>query len=75
ASKDEVQGHEKEDIFQNTRIKKLLATRSITELTREIVLEMVDCIYIYEGRRIKIVYNFSGELESLFKVTHEYIPA
>jgi len=26
-------------------------------------------------KKIKIVYNFSDELESLFKVTHEYIPA
>ena len=74
-SKEEVQGHEKEDIFQNARIRKLLDTRSITELTRGIVVEMVDCIYVYEGKKIKIVYNFSDELESLFKVTHEYIPA
>ena len=74
-SKEEVQGHEKEDILQNARIRKLLDTRSITELTRGIVVEMVDCIYVYEGKKIKIVYNFSDELESLFKVTHEYIPA
>ena len=72
-SKEEVQGHEKEDILQNARIRKLLDTRSITELTRGIVVEMVDCIYVYEGKKIKIVYNFSDELESLFKVTNEYI--
>ncbi len=71
-SKDEAEGYEKEDNFQNMRIKKLLATHSIAELTREIVVEIVDCIYIYEGRRIKIVYNFSDELENLFEATFDY---
>lgn len=73
-SKDEIKKHEKEDVFQSRRIKRLLDTHSIAGLTRELIVEMVDCIYIYEEKRIKIVYNFSDELESLFKKTYEYIP-
>lgn len=75
AAKDEAKEYGKDDVFQNARIRKLLDTHAITELTRDIVIDLVDCIYIYEGKKIKIVYNFSDELESLFKVTHEYIPA
>lgn len=71
----ETQGYEQDGIFQSGPIKKLLESRSITELTREIVTAMVECIYIYEDKKIKIVYNFSGELENLFKTTHEYIPS
>ena len=28
---------------------------------------MIDAIYIYENKQIKIVYNFSGEYEELMK--------
>lgn len=46
-------------------IKQLLEQKEITELTREIIVEMVDTIYIYEDGRIKILYNFSEMLISV----------
>lgn len=64
-SKEEAEVYKEEDIFQNTWIRKLLDTHSIMELTRDMVVEMIDCIQVYEGHKIKIVYNFSDELESL----------
>jgi len=48
-------------------ITELLAKKKVKELTREIVVEMIDAIYIYKDKRIKIVYNFSGEYEELMK--------
>lgn len=74
-SKEEAEAYEEEDIFQNIWIRKLLDTHSIIELTRDIVVEMIDCIQVYEDHKIKIVYNFSDELESLFELTHDYVPA
>ena len=47
--------------------KRLLEKKEITELTREIIVEMIDSICVYEGKRIKIVYNFSDEYEELMK--------
>lgn len=53
------------EIPKNSFVSKLLDYGIIKNLTREIVTDMIDCIYIYENKRIKIVYNFSDELESL----------
>ncbi len=50
---------------KNSFIAKLLDYGTISKLTREIVVEMIDFIYIFEDKRIKIVYNFSDELETL----------
>lgn len=35
-------------------------------MDREIVVEMIDQIIIYENHKIKICYNFGNELENLF---------
>lgn len=47
-------------------VQHLLRHNEIKELTREIIIEMIDVIYIYADKRIKIVYNFSNEYENLF---------
>ncbi len=46
-------------------IKKLMQRGELYRLDREIVVEMISMIYVYEGNRIKIVYKFSDELETL----------
>ena len=58
---------EKNGTFDMPWVKRLLEQKEITELTREIIVEMVDTIYIYEDNRIKIIYNFSDEYEELMK--------
>lgn len=60
------------DIFENPWIKRLLEIKTIEKLDREIVVEMVHEIKVYEERRIKITYNFSNELEALFKTVYDY---
>lgn len=54
------------DVFFSPWIQKLLKSGQITELTREVVSEMVDTVYVFHDRRIQIVYKFSetGETES-----------
>ncbi len=58
------------DIFDNPWIKRLLAFGAVAELDRDIVLEMIHEITVYEDRKIKITYNFSGDLEALFKTAY-----
>lgn len=58
------------DIFDNPWIKRLLELRTIEKLDRDIVVEMIHEITVYENHKIKITYNFSSELEALFKTVY-----
>lgn len=55
-----------EDVFEIPWIKRLLELRDIEKLDRDIIVEMITAIRVYEGFKIKITYNFSNELEHLF---------
>lgn len=63
--------NDKGDVFEIPWVKRFLEQKQIEKLTREIIVEMVDTIYIYKDHRIKIVYNFSGEYEELMKLRKE----
>ena len=58
------------DIFESPWIKRLLELRTIEKLDRDIVVEMIHEITVYENHKIKITYNFSSELEALFKTVY-----
>lgn len=53
-------------LLQNPWIKRLLEMKEIEALDRDIIVEMIHSITVYENRKIQIVYNFSNELEHLF---------
>ncbi len=55
-----------QDTFETPWLKRLLELRDIKELDRDIVVEMINQITVYENRKIKISYNFGNELEHLF---------
>ncbi len=55
-----------QDVFETPWLKRLLELKDIEELDREIIVEMIDQIIVYENRKIKICYNFGSELEDLF---------
>lgn len=59
----------KEDIFEYTWVRKLLDMRTIDKLDRSIVLDMINEIKVYNDKRIKIVYNFSDELDAVLTPT------
>ena len=54
------------DIFETPWLKRLLNLKDIEKLDREIVVEMIDQITVYENHKLKISYNFGNELEHLF---------
>ena len=53
-------------LLHNPWIEKLLKQKSIDEIDREIVLDMVHEIQVHEDNTIKIIYNFSDELDCYF---------
>lgn len=55
-----------DDVFETPWLKRLLELKDIEKLDRDIVIEMISEIKVYENRKIKITYNFSNELEHLF---------
>lgn len=55
------------DIFELPWVKRLVELRTIESLDRDIVVEMIHEIKVYENRKIKITYNFSDELADVFK--------
>lgn len=55
-----------EDVFETPWLKRLLELKDIEALDRDIVVEMIDEVIVYENRKIKIRYNFGNELEHLF---------
>lgn len=58
------------DFFENPWVKRLLELQAIEKLDRGIVVEMVHEIKVYEGNTIRIVYNFDGGLETVFKTEY-----
>lgn len=56
---------ENQTITTNPWIERLLQCGDIDSLDRETIVEMISIIYVYENRTVKIVYNFSDELEML----------
>lgn len=55
-----------DEITESSWVKRLLKLGNIEKLDRDIIVEMIDKIYIYENRRIRIIYNFTNKLEDLF---------
>lgn len=65
---------DEQTITVNPWIERLLQCEDIEHLDRETVVEMISMIYVYENNTVKIIYNFSDELEMLLQntdVTHQ----
>lgn len=60
-------------VFEIPWVKRLLDLKDIEVLDRDIVVEMIHRITIYEDKKIKISYNFSNELEYLFSSVYNDI--
>lgn len=58
---------DEERLLESPWVARLLRFKEITAIDRSIVVEMIDKILVYENRRIRIIYNFSDELENLFE--------
>lgn len=65
----EKQKYESQSISSNEWIDKFKEQKGITELSRDIMMELIDCIYVKENGDIKIKFKFEDE----FKRCLEYI--
>ena len=55
------------DVFEIPWIKRMLELCGVEELDRDIVVEMIQEIKVYENHKIEITYNFSDELSDFFE--------
>lgn len=62
------------DISANTWIRKLLDTGRITEVTRELLTEMVSKIYVSHDNTVRIIYKFTDELDPFFAAKSSDMP-
>ena len=46
------------EVLENPWITNLIRTGKIDKLDRDVVDDMIDTIYVYDDKTIKIVYNF-----------------
>ena len=63
----EKQKYESQSISSNEWIKKFKEKKSITELSRDVMMELIDCIYVKENGDIKIKFNFEDEFKRCLK--------
>ena len=63
---------ESQSITKNPWVEKLLQFEQLEHLDRQIVVEMVSMIEIFENDTIKIVYNFSDELDVLLSNAEDF---
>ncbi len=65
----EKQNYESQILSRNEWIEKFKKQKGIAELSRDIIIELIDCIYVKENGNIKIKFKFEDE----FKRYLEYI--
>ena len=65
----EKQKYENQNVNGNEWIKKFKEQKDLTELSRDIIIELIDCIYVHENGDITIKFKFEDE----FKRIQEYI--
>lgn len=61
--KNEKQKYESQSISSNEWLEKFKEKKGITELSRDIMMELIDCIYIKENGDITIKFKFEDELK------------
>ena len=59
----EKQNYESQILSKNEWIEKFKKQKGITELSRDIMIELIDCIYVKENGNIKIKFKFKDELK------------
>lgn len=65
----EKQKYENQNTTNNEWIEKFKEKKNVTKLTRDIIMELIDCIYVQENGNITIRFKFEDE----FKRCQDYI--
>ncbi len=67
----EKQEYEKKNIAKNEGIEKFKRQKGIVELSRNIMMELIDCIYVHENGSLTIKFKFKDEFKKYFRVYRE----
>lgn len=70
--KDEIRTYQGSTAVENQFIQHFLKYRNITELTREIIVELVEMIYVHEGGTITIDFKYQDEYQRLLDLLDEH---
>ncbi len=52
-------------------LKNLMQSQKVLALDRSTITDMIDMVYVYENRKIKIIYHFSEEADQMLKQLSE----
>ena len=69
--KDELKQYKEVTDVENQFIKHFMKYRNITELTREVIVELIEMIYVHEGGTITIEFKFQDEYQRLLDLLEE----
>lgn len=69
--REEMDKYQKQINSNNSWIQDLKKKSNITELNRDIITELIDCIYVHEGGDITIKFKFADELERVLQYIKE----
>ena len=64
---EEKEKYKEQVLGDNIWIEKLKEKRNITKLTRDIIVELIDCIYVHESGDITIKFKFEDEYERILE--------
>ena len=64
---DEKQKYKEQVLGENTWIENLKKKKNLDKLTRDVVIELIDCIYIHEGGDVTIKFKFADEYERILE--------
>ena len=64
---EEKKKYEEQILGDNSWIDSLKQKRNITTLTRDIIVELIDCVYIHEGGNITIKFKFADEYNRILE--------
>lgn len=56
---------------KNTWVEEFKKHKNITELTRDVVLDLIDTVYVHEGKKITIVFKYDDELKNVINFINE----
>jgi len=64
---EEKQKYKEQVLGENTWIENLKKKKNLDKLTRDVVIELIDCIYIHEGGDVTIKFKFADEYERILE--------
>ena len=73
ALQNELQNLETQDTMQNDWLERFKKYRNIESLNRQLVTELIDVIYIHEGKRLAIKFKFQDEFERIIAFANQEI--